>query len=309
MNKLLLSLAMMAAASAVLAQSLYKYRDPNGVWVYSDRPPETGRSFEALPLQQTREQAEVRLYRRTLEGQGVQLVAENTFYGPVQVAFQLSAMANLSASAPSSGMLVLEPRSETQLLLLERADPEQTMSLRYQFQYLPGRPDAEHRPDGPYRLPYALATEHHVAQAFPDTVTHADPASQHAIDFAMPVGTGIYAARSGIVIDVASDYFEAGLDAARDGPRANIVRVLHDDGSMSLYGHLNWNSIRVIPGQQVARGEYIADSGNTGFSSGPHLHFVVQRNRNGQMVSDPVQFSGPGGASVSIATGDQPVAY
>jgi murein DD-endopeptidase MepM/ murein hydrolase activator NlpD len=78
---------------------------------------------------------------------------------------------------------------------------------------------------------------------------------------------------------------------------------------MSLYGHLNWNSIRVVPGQRVARGEYLADSGNTGFSTGPHLHFVVQRNAGGRIVSVPVRFQGRGGDEVTVVTGAAPIAY
>jgi murein DD-endopeptidase MepM/ murein hydrolase activator NlpD len=54
---------------------------------------------------------------------------------------------------------------------------------------------------------------------------------------------------------------------------------------MAIDGHLNWNTIRVTPGQHVTRGEYIADSGNTGFTTGPPLHFAVQRNRGGAIVS------------------------
>jgi murein DD-endopeptidase MepM/ murein hydrolase activator NlpD len=78
---------------------------------------------------------------------------------------------------------------------------------------------------------------------------------------------------------------------------------------MSLYGHLSWNSIRVAPGQRVERGEYIADSGNTGFSTGPHLHFVVQRNRGGAIISLPVQFEGSSGAAVTVRAGEQYAAY
>ena len=54
--------------------------------------------------------------------------------------------------------------------------------------------------------------------------------------------------------------------------------MLHDDGTTAIYAHLQMDTIRVRPGQRVERGEYIANSGNTGFSSGPHLHFVVVRN-------------------------------
>jgi murein DD-endopeptidase MepM/ murein hydrolase activator NlpD len=158
-------------------------------------------------------------------------------------------------------------------------------------------------------LPFALASSFRVSQAFPDVITHGDPSSADAIDFVMPIGTPIYAARAGIVIEVASDFFDAGVDPSVDGPRANVVRVLHDDGTMTLYAHLNWNSIRVAPGERVARGQYLADSGNTGFSTGPHLHFVVQRNRGGALVSVPVQFAGIAGSAVTAQRGERFTAY
>ena len=202
---------------------------------------------------------------------------------------------------------VLPASSETEILRLDAAVVAASGGLNYEFLHIPGEPGARHAPASPYRLPYAVASRHRVTQAYPDRITHTDPSSTHAVDFAMPIGTGVNAARAGTIMQVASDYF--GATTSNGGTRANLVRILHDDGTMAVYGHLHWDSIRVRPGDYVERGERIAASGNTGFSTGPHLHFVVQRNRGGSIVSVPVQFAGLGNRPVVIETGDEPVAY
>ncbi len=294
-----LALVSLVLASAADGQKLFKYKDANGVWVYTDRQPDTAQPFEQSKLTKRFEPPEVRLFQRE-DAAGVALIAKNTFFAPIQLAYRLSQMQNVASSTPRDGFHVLPARSESLLLEVGRAVPGQETSFQYEFQFLPGEPGAEHHPQQPYRLPFALSSTVPVSQAFPDVFTHGDPSSQYAIDFVMPVGTHVFAAREGVVIEVASDFFEHGTNLKADGPRANVVRVLHDDGTMSLYGHLNWNSIRVVPGQHVARGEYLADSGNTGFTTGPHLHFVVQRNRGGALVSVPIEFTGPAGAPIAV---------
>ena len=296
-----LALAALVIALTATGQKLFKYKDANGVWVYTDRQPESAQPYEQSKLERRFEPPEVRLFQRE-DDAGVALIARNTFFAPMQLAYRLSRLQNVAPDTARDGFKVLPPRSEVQVLDVGRAVPGQETSFQYEFQFLPGEPGAEHRPLQPYRLPYALSTTVAVSQAFPETTTHGDPGSQYAIDFVMPVGTHVFAARDGIVIEVASDFFESGTDVKVNGPRANIVRVLHDDGTMSLYGHLNWNTIRVVPGQHVARGEYLADSGNTGFTTGPHLHFVVQRNRGGALVSLPIEFAGAGGVPITVRT-------
>jgi murein DD-endopeptidase MepM/ murein hydrolase activator NlpD len=289
-------------------QRLYKYQDADGVWVYTDRQPQGEQTYEEAELAQRLEKAEVRLHQLNVDN-GWLLIAENTYFAPVQIAYQLVKMQNLDSQTPERGTYVLPERSETELLTVGRGEVTGPSSFEYQFQYIPGDPSARHEPREPYRLPFAAASSFPVSQAYPERITHGDPSSEHAIDFVMPVGSGVYAARGGVVIDVASEFFGSGLDMSADGPRANVVRVLHGDGTMSLYAHLNWNSIRVVPGQRVQRGEYLADSGNTGFTTGPHLHFVVQRNSGGAIVSVPTQFEGPAGESITLLTGDEPRAY
>jgi murein DD-endopeptidase MepM/ murein hydrolase activator NlpD len=125
----------------------------------------------------------------------------------------------------------------------------------------------------------------------------------YAVDVSMPVGTDIVASRGGVVFDVASANFKGGPNAEQYADLANLVRILHDDGTYAVYAHLNWNTIRVQPGDRVETGQYIADSGNTGLSSGPHLHFAVQRNMGGRVDSLPVAFRGADGSRVTPSSG------
>ena len=236
----------------------------------------------------------------------IKLVATNSLHGPVQVGLYLTDVERL-VTDDTALIRVLPARSEIEILRLDAAVVAANGGLYSEFLHIPGEPGARHTPASPYRLPYAVASHHLVTQSYPEAITHTDPSSTHAIDFAMPIGTGVNAARAGTVMQVASDYF--GATTAAGGTRANLVRILHDDGTMAVYGHLHWDSIRVRPGDSVERGERIAASGNTGFSTGPHLHFVVQRNRGGSIVSVPVQFAGLGGLPVVIESGAEPVAY
>ena len=100
-----------------------------------------------------------------------------------------------------------------------------------------------------------------------------------AVDINMPEGTPVLAARDGVVMTVDNDFFGNGLDMAQYGDRANNIRIVHADGAMSVYAHLQLESARVQVGQHVKAGQVIALSGDTGYASGPHLHFCVQMNR------------------------------
>jgi murein DD-endopeptidase MepM/ murein hydrolase activator NlpD len=289
------------------AQTMYRYKDANGVWVYTDRKPAEEQEFQQEQIERRFEKPEVTLFQRSDPG-GVMLIAKSTYFGPVQIAFRVHPIENVSAKTHRSGLTVLPPRSETEVVFVGKSVEQVDLRFDSEFQFIPGQPGAEHRPEQPYRLPYALSSAVRVSQAYPVVKTHGDPASQYAVDFVMPVGTDVFAARDGVVIEVASDFFESGTDYEVDGPRANVVRILHADGTMALYVHLNWNTIRVVPGQRVRRGEYLADSGNTGFTTGPHLHFVVQRNEGGALVAVPLEFAGPNGPE-TLVTGETYTAY
>lgn len=300
---------MLLSAVPATAQSLYKYRGESGEWMYSDRPPDDDSLVEVRALEQSAAAGEVSV-RYVIAGSGIDLVADNGLYAPVELKLRIDAIQGLHVPADDPELRwVLPSRSATVLITLDLLDKSSEPSIDYRFEYLAGDPGAQHRPSEAYRVPFSIASDFPVSQAYPDNKTHVSPDSYYAIDVAMPIGTDIFAARAGIVFDVASDNFKSGLNPERDGPLANVVRILHDDGTYAIYAHLNWNSIRVKPGDRVERGQYIADSGNTGFSSGPHLHFAVVRNAGLRIESVPIEFQGAGTTSVKPATGMALKAY
>jgi murein DD-endopeptidase MepM/ murein hydrolase activator NlpD len=304
-----LLLSAVLLAPALHAQTLYKFRGADGEWIYADRPPPDGKVEEMRDLGGEAKSRQVRVTSSS-DGATLSIVAENPFYIPVELALNFTRLEGLTYPDPDKDLeWVLPPRSRTPLLSLNKRGDGSVPAARYTVSYRYGDPGARQRTDAVYRAPFAVSSQYPVTQAYPDVVTHRTEDSRYAVDIAMPIGTDIFAAREGIVFDVSSDNFRNGLDPERDGPSANVVQVLHDDGTYAVYAHLNWNSIRVRPGDRVARGQYIADSGNTGFSSGPHLHFVVLRNAGMRTVSVPLSFEGADRTTIVPASGTVLTAY
>ena len=297
------------AGQAGEAQSLYKYRGQNGEWIYSDRPPDKGQTVEIRELNKGSPDAAVTVTHGYV-GSSLELLARNDYYAPVELELEIAVIRGLTYPHPDQELKwLLPPRSSTVILEIDLLETGALPYLEYGFRYMPGNPDAVHEPADPYRAPIAISNNHPITQAFPHVVTHTTLDSYYAVDLSMPIGTDIFAARGGIVFDVAGENFQGGADPVKDAPKANVVRILHDDGTYAVYAHLNWNTIRVEPGDEVERGEYIADSGNTGFSTGPHLHFAVMRNVGLLMKSIPVVFMGANSESVVPAIGELLTAY
>ena len=295
----------------VYAQSLYKYRGENGEWIYTDRPPQQGAATEVeVRTLDTSSRKPTFTVTQEVAGSRVNLIAKNSFFAPIEVALYFDNIRGVGLPDHDADLRwVVMPRSEKRLLSLPVLGDVDAPSISYRFSYLPGDPAANHRARDGYRAPFSAGSNYPITQAFPDQATHESPDSRYAIDIAMPIGTDVLAARGGVVFDIAADNFKSGVSRAEYAHAANYVRVLHDDGTFAVYAHLNWNSIRVRPGDRVVAGQYIADSGNTGFSSGPHLHFAVQRNTGMNIESVPVMFRGPSTTAVMPATGDVLTSY
>ena len=138
-----------------------------------------------------------------------------------------------------------------------------------------------------YSLPYAYNTSHYLVQGYFSHYSHKNRA---ALDFKMKQGTGILAAREGVVIRIKEDGNKGGWNKKyrTDG---NFIILEHADGSRAGYWHLQHNGVLVNVGDSIKKGQLIAYSGKTGLALFPHLHFFVWRfDKNGRWQQNGTRF-------------------
>lgn len=126
-----------------------------------------------------------------------------------------------------------------------------------------------------YDLPFEKGAKHKIIQGYGGLFSHYHIA---ALDFEMPEGTAIYAAREGRVFSF-KDKSEEGGPFPKYQRKANYIMIRHNDGSFGCYWHLKRNGVLVKSGL-VKKGQLIGYSGNTGFTLKPHLHFSVKKVLN-----------------------------
>jgi murein DD-endopeptidase MepM/ murein hydrolase activator NlpD len=231
-------------------------------------------------------------------GSKVSQVMRNRYVIPVVVEWEISALVNLEAGVSGDGTLrgvVVLPPARTvdgegpaiEVATLAIVDRSASWNRHLQFHARFGDPSA--RPTRyHYALPYSGSFE--VLQGFHGAFSHRG-SNEFAVDFDCPVATTVRAAREGLVVvthDAAQgsgttpDFLELS--------HVNFVLVLHDDGTLGEYMHLSPSGVEVQPGQRVARGQALALSGNTGFSTTPHLHFQVMTAADDGIAARPFPF-------------------
>ena len=219
-------------------------------------------------------------------------LVRNLIDGPIEVRCMLEDARNVRTDPPLPRRLVVPARGErllAEMQLLDPMDPNARGAIACAA--MVGDPDAHPSQDTRYALPLPAGTKYTLEQGFGGKFSHDDPENHYALDFGVPEGTPVLAARAGVVMQVEESYRAHGTDP-RFADRANYVRVLHEDGSMAVYAHLAPASMLRLPGDRVSVGQLVGKSGNTGLSTGPHLHFSVQRNAGMALVSIPFTVEG-----------------
>jgi murein DD-endopeptidase MepM/ murein hydrolase activator NlpD len=245
------------------------------------------------------EKTAVKLTTEHAQGGSTQFFVNNSELSEVTMTFDFSTV-NLKGDVVFPYTATFKP-GETEAFTLTPIDTNHEWQYSFTNYYKLGSsvavPD-----DYVYSLPYAPGTVHKITQGYDGKFSH-QGSNKYAIDWQMPEGTPVCAARGGLVVKVKDDSDRGGASMKYD-PFNNYVLIRHDDGTLGHYCHLKKGGVKVHPGQIVKTGDVIALSGNTGFSSGAHLHFCVFMTKDGrQRESIPVKFRNEYGESVTLVEG------
>ena len=278
-----------------MAKNIYKYQDENGIWHFTDRAPSEHIEFETVYMER---EPEPRVqFSRVGPNESPVYKLFNDFWGPVEVEVKFAEAVNVIAEPSLPARFIIPGQTEKTLFGIAALNERQGFQYRLSLSSVPGQPILTPVSGIIALPPFSANEEYPVSQGFLGEATHNTPDSKYAVDIVMPVGTAIHAARDGTVMDVEEDFNKSGTDLEKFGDKANHVRILHEDGTMAIYAHLDLASVIVRPGSRIRAGQLIARSGNTGFSTGPHLHFAIQQNIGMQLVSVPFMFRTPEGTS------------
>ncbi len=205
--------------------------------------------------------------------EGTKLIMTNNNYLPVSYKIDFYPV-NLKQSIPNGTIVVIPGRTKG-FVVIDFKIIEKGKGWKFKKGnsriYLGDLIDVEYDRDFIYDLPFEKGTEFKVGQGYNGKISHQ---GKNQLDFNMPIGTKIYASRAGLVVEVVKKNSKSCGD-----PKCikynNLVKILHNDGTIMKYLHFRKNGVRVRTGETVEKGQHIGFSGNVGYSTGPHLHMSL----------------------------------
>ncbi len=218
---------------------------------------------------------------------GYKIYADNGEFCPVSVEIDFK-IENLTSSIGDIKIIEI-PAQTTKFYIadLTVVDRRKAIRLGFGVRYNHGNHlQTSYDKNYAYHLPFKKGSSRLVTQGYGGNISHQN---EYALDFRMPVGTDIYAARDGIVVLVEQSFNKTctGQDCAKFN---NYILVYHSDGTFAEYTHIKKDGAKVKPGDTVKKGQHIGYSGNVGWSTGPHLHFIVFLQRFNDRETLPTKF-------------------
>jgi len=209
-------------------------------------------------------------YKRTANGYDV--FADNENHSPISIAIDFDLL-NLKNKDGKKRVYVVQAKEKyvklTELIVINKLK-DVKFSYNYTANYgIEGQ--RSYNAGYKYYLPYNTGEEYVMSQGYNGEISHQN---QNALDFTMPIGTSILAARDGVVVEVV-DINTKNCASQDCKVYNNYIQIYHSDGTFGEYAHLKENGATVKVGDRIKVGELIGYSGNSGWSTGPHLHFSV----------------------------------
>lgn len=219
-------------------------------------------------------QKNIKIYHEK-KGDTLTLYADNQEIYPMSFVFSGSPeVENMKIPVPLKKIQVLSAQSKknkiTYFIVDDKTKGWKVKKVPGYVMYIGDVTLKNYNKDYQYDLPFRKGQSFNVYQGYNGNFSHQN---ENSIDFSMPEGTEIAAAREGVVVDFVS-HNNKGCPTRNCIDQANYITILHPDGTFAQYYHLKQNGIKVNKGDQVKKGDVIGLSGNTGWSKGPHLHFV-----------------------------------
>jgi murein DD-endopeptidase MepM/ murein hydrolase activator NlpD len=213
---------------------------------------------------------------------GVTLIMKSDYCVEYTVTLEAT-LKNMTSSRPLPFTVDAAGRSSFVLARFNRADKSQPWRYNYYYHWEYGGRRNSTENDADYAMPFGPG-RYVVMQGPRGTFSHfAGSGSENAVDWDVPEGTTICAARDGRVVGVRDDSTVSGTDP-KFKPLGNYVIIKHADGTFADYHHLKTDGALVKIGDEVTTGQPIGLSGATGFASKPHLHFMVFQAIDGKKV-------------------------
>ena len=209
-------------------------------------------------------------------GREYAIYADNNEAMPMSAKFNFK-MTNLKSTLANDEIIVVRPKSKR--YLVAKITPIKA-NVGNQFSYtntfnFGNAAQEKFDDDYIYSLPFSKGKTHLIYQGYNGKFSHQKDA---ALDFDTQSGDSVFAAREGTVV-LTEDSHNQGCPTVSCAKFNNKILIMHSDGTFADYAHLNYKGIAVKKGDFIEKGQLIGYSGNTGFSSGPHLHFAVFINR------------------------------
>lgn len=223
------------------------------------------------------------------EGSITKFYAKNLQSADVTVTL-VAELTNYKSEVELPRTITLAPKTRVELAKVSIVDTNSDANWSYTYFATWGSLAVKHDENAVYALPFAAGQAFPVSQGFHGHYSHTG-GDAFAIDFKMPEGTPVHASRGGVVVGAKDNSNVGGPDKKFEWD-ANYILIKHEDGTLGHYVHLQKGGNRVKIGQEVKTGDFIGRSGNTGHTTGPHLHFAVFKAASGKSRQTiPVRFN------------------